>query len=87
VKEVKDMPEQVLLLVSALTPIVAGIVELIKHVGLNTKYAPLAAVLAGVGLAVLYTFGGIEIPMRLWAGLLAGLAASGFYSNIKQIKQ
>ncbi|NLZ53248.1 MAG: hypothetical protein GX892_08890 [Thermoanaerobacteraceae bacterium] len=82
------MPEQVLLLVSALTPIVAGIVELIKHVGLNAKYAPLAAVVAGIGLAALYVFGDIELTMRLWAGLLAGLAASGFYSNIKeQIKQ
>ncbi|MCM8901338.1 hypothetical protein KVG29_08905 [Caldicoprobacter algeriensis] len=82
------MPEQVLLLVSVLTPIVAGIVELIKHVGLNTKYAPLMAVAVGVALAALYTFGSIELSMRLWAGVLAGLAASGFYSNVKeQIKK
>lgn len=82
------MPEQVLLLVSVLTPIVAGVVELIKYVGLNTKYAPLAAVFVGVGLAVLYVFGDVDLSVRLWAGLLAGLAASGFYSNIKeQIKQ
>lgn len=82
------MPEQVLLLVSVLTPIVAGIVELLKHVGLNTKYAPLTAICIGIALAVLYTFGSIELSMRLWAGLLAGLAASGFYSQIKeQIKK
>ncbi len=78
------MPEQILLLVSVLTPVVTGIVELIKHVGLNTKYAPLAAVVAGIGLAALYVFGDIELTMRLWAGLLAGLAASGFYSNVKE---
>lgn len=78
------MPEQILLLVSILTPIIAGIIELIKQVGLNTKYAPLAAIGVGVALAALYTFGDIELTMRLWAGLLAGLAASGFYSQIKE---
>ncbi len=78
------MPEQVLLLVSVLTPIVAAIVELIKHVGLNTRYAPLVAVATGIVLAALYAFGSIELTMRLWAGLLAGLAASGFYSNVKE---
>lgn len=78
------MPEQILLLVSILTPIIAGIIELVKQVGLNTKYAPLAAIGVGVALAALYTFGDIELTMRLWAGLLAGLAASGFYSQIKE---
>lgn len=78
------MPEQILLLVSILTPIIAGIIELLKQAGLNTKYAPIAAIAAGIGLAALYVFGDIELTMRLWAGLLAGLAASGFYSNIKE---
>jgi uncharacterized membrane protein (DUF441 family) len=78
------MPEQILLLVSILTPIIAGIIELIKHVGLNTKYAPIASIGVGIALAALYTFGDIELTMRLWAGLLAGLAASGFYSQIKE---
>lgn len=77
------MPEQILLLMSILTPIVAGIIELLKHAGLNTKYAPLASIGVGIALAALYTFGDIELTMRLWAGLLAGLAASGFYSNVK----
>lgn len=78
------MPEQILLLVSILTPIVTGVVELIKHVGLNTKYAPLAAIVSGIALAALYFFGDMELSVRLWAGLLAGLAASGFYSNVKE---
>ncbi len=77
------MPEQILLLVSILTPIIAGIIELLKQAGLNTKYAPIAAVLIGIALGIFYVFGDIELAIRLWAGGLAGLAASGFYSNVK----
>jgi hypothetical protein len=78
------IPEQILLLVSILTPIISGVVELIKHAGLKSKYAPIAAVVAGMLLGLAYVFGDISIPIRLWAGGLAGLAAGGFYSNIKE---
>lgn len=74
------MPE-VLLFSVVLAPIILALVELIKKTtGLNVKLVPLLAFVVGivVGLAA-YPFTDLEFGLRLWAGGLAGLSATGLF--------
>lgn len=57
-------------------PAIIALVEALKHSGMNSKYAPIIAILIGVG----YGF-----ALGDWmAGLVLGLAASGLYSGVKK---
>ena len=71
----------------AISGLVIGIVQIARKLGLTAKYAPLAAVGAGIALAGLQ---GLIYPSALptsqaigsWllTGIAAGLTASGLYS-------
>ena len=62
-------------------PIVIGLVEVLKRtVGINTRLAPLAALLFGAGLALGY--GGLSFEALL-QGVVVGLTAAGLYSSAK----
>lgn len=68
-----------------LSAIVVGFVECAKMAGLNTRYAPLLAILVSVGAIFLYSF--LEKMPLNWVmvqnGLIAGLSAVGLYSGVK----
>ena len=67
-------------LIVAIIPVILGIVEVVKQVGLPSKFAPLVSVMVGVGLVALTG----EIWQSIVAqGLIAGLAASGLWSGAK----
>jgi len=64
-----------------IVPVIIGLVEVAKRLGLNDKYCPILAVLFGIGFASLGTavgFGGM-----LLSGVISGLAAVGLYSGAK----
>lgn len=66
----------------ALIPLIIGLVQLLKTLGLRKKYLPLASLVLGLagGLFLVYpddTKGGIVV------GLMLGLSASGLYSSTK----
>lgn len=64
----------------ALVPVIIGVVEVIKRVGLPSKWAPLLALLLGVGGAwLIIPFSGNMIL----EGIVAGLSAAGLYSGAK----
>lgn len=67
------------------------LVELAKHYGLATRWAPLVAIGAGVLLAVLGHLAEIYPTLAEWyqvvvIGLVAGLTAAGLYSGQKALR-
>lgn len=66
-------------------PIIIASVEMAKMSGLSKKYAPLFAVVLGVGLFGLFCAG--DLTSCLFEGLISGLSASGLYSSAKSFKK
>lgn len=64
-------------------PLIIGLVEMFKRLGLPVKYAPVIAVLIGVLVGILY----MDIPLKdgIIIGLVFGLSASGLYSGTKHL--
>lgn len=68
-------------LVVAVVPIVIGLVEVLKGVGLTSKYAPAFSLVFGIWLMLLI---GMVWQAAIIQGIIAGLAASGLYSGAKK---
>jgi len=68
----------------AFIPVVIGIVEVLKKVGLKDKFAPIASIFLGIVLGILYGAEG-EIKKGVLQGIYFGLSASGLYSGTKNI--
>lgn len=66
----------------AIIPLIVGIVAAIKKAGLNSKYAPLVAMLLGVVVVSL------ELGLTsdaIVTGIVIGLSASGLWSGGKTL--
>lgn len=76
----------VILFATILTPIVSALVEVVKKaVNVPNTLIPLIALLIGVLLGFVSTpFTDFDHVLRLWAGGLAGLAATGLFELVKQ---
>ena len=66
--------------VVACIPVTLGLVATFKQVGLPSKWAPIAAMLVGMGLVALTTLAWQVIVAQ---GIIVGLAASGLWSGTK----
>lgn len=66
----------------AIIPLILGVVELLKQLGLPAKYAALTSAILGVLIGILYVFPD-DILRGVLVGLSLGLAASGLYSGSK----
>ena len=61
-----------------LVPLVVGLVEAVKRVGLPSRFAPLVS----IGLGILGSFLIYQDPVQATInGILSGLSASGLYSG------
>lgn len=70
----------ILLLVSVITPIITALVNVVKQAPINKNWIPVVAVVLGLLVGFAATpFTDLDMVTRLWAGGLAGLAATGFY--------
>jgi len=67
-------------LIVAIIPVVIGLVQVVKQVGLPTKFAPLASIVLGFGLVALTS---VTWPVAIVQGIIVGLAASGLWSGSK----
>ena len=67
----------------ATIPVVVALVQVTKQVGLNDRYAPVASIVIGIGLASIVTVGWVSI---LVGGIVVGLSASGLYSGTLAVK-
>lgn len=73
--------EMILLFSTVLAPIVLAFVQLVKNTGVvSKKILPLVAVVIGllIGFAS-FPFSDLDLALRLWAGAIAGLAATGLF--------
>lgn len=70
----------------ALIPIVVGLVELLKRLGLPSNLAPLAALALGTAGALFYVAPG-EPGRAILSGLIIALSAMGLYSGPKAAAQ
>lgn len=64
----------------ALIPVVIGLTQVVKKVGLSNRYAPLASLV--FGLLGAFLLGG-EATEVILAGVIVGLSASGLYAGTK----
>lgn len=64
-----------------LIPVVTGLVEAVKMIGLPSKFAPLTSILMSIGLSFLIP--DIATNVAITQGIIVGLSASGLYSNLK----
>ncbi|MED2942404.1 holin [Bacillus swezeyi] len=73
--------ETVLIFASVLSPIILALVELVKKTFRVPKnLIPLVSLLIGLLIgAAAYPFTGLDLVLRLWAGGLAGLTATGLF--------
>lgn len=65
-----------------LVPVVVGVVQVIKTVGMPSKYAPLTSLILGVAGALFFIGGGVT-GMNALQGVIVGLTASGLWSGVK----
>lgn len=66
-----------------LVPIVMGVVEAIKALGLNSKFAPVMSIILGVIGVYLASGFVLSGPLAL-EGIVVGLSAAGLYSGAKK---
>ncbi|HZJ58190.1 MAG TPA: hypothetical protein VFD89_08140 [Clostridia bacterium] len=70
----------------AIIPLIIGVVELFKSLGLPNKFSALTASLLGILIGVFYVYPR-DVPRGIIVGLSFGLAASGLYSGTKNTVQ
>lgn len=70
----------------ALIPLISGLVEVFKQVGLPKKYSSLFSIGIGLFIGVLY-IEPVEMKKGILIGLMLGLSASGLYSGTKSFQE
>lgn len=70
----------------AIVPLIIVLVALAVRLGLNRKYAPVAALALGVAAGFIYLAPG-EPKKAILYGIVAGLSAVGLYSGVKNVGQ
>jgi hypothetical protein len=73
--------ETVLIFATIISPIILALIQLVKHtVTVPKNFIPMLALIVGLTVGVIsYPFTELELVFRLWAGALAGLAATGLF--------
>ena len=78
-----DLP-QITTGVAVVVPVIVAIVQAIKMTGrVPDKYAPIASILVGIGLAFIAHSAATAMGQVILSGVMYGLMASGLYSGIK----
>ncbi|MFB6800504.1 holin [Peribacillus butanolivorans] len=74
-----EIMQQVLIITTILAPIVAAVVQVVKHtVNLPNNALPILSLVIGLGGgSVAFPFTDMDIVLRLWAGSFAGLGGTG----------
>ncbi|EEM56221.1 holin [Bacillus thuringiensis] len=65
--------------------IVVGLSQIVKTMGLQTKYVPLLNLTLGIVLGVLFLDG--DIKTNVFQGIIIGLSASGLFDHTKIMKK
>lgn len=73
--------ETILIFATIISPVILALVELVKiTVNVPRNIVPLLALIVGLMVgAISYPFTDLDLTLRLWAGGLSGLAATGLF--------
>lgn len=79
--EQNEVMQAVLVFASVLAIIVTALVQLVKHtVSVPKNLVPLIGFIIGLGVgAAAYPFTDLDLVLRLWAGGISGLSATGLF--------
>lgn len=66
----------------AIVPLLIGVLEVFKKLGLNHKYIPMFSLILGIGIG-LALFGGGDAIEGIIEGIFIGLSAVGLYSGTR----
>lgn len=66
-----------------LVALIMGIVEAVKRIGLENKYLPIVALVAGFGLNVGLKLVGVSASELIIGGLVASFTGMGIWSGTK----
>ena len=69
-----------------IVPFIVGIVEIVKKLGLPSKFCPVASVILGVIIGLVYISPN-DIAQGILVGASLGLSAVGLYSGTKNTKE
>ncbi len=69
-----------------IVPFIVGIVELVKKLGLPSKFCPVVSVILGVIIGLVYISPN-DIAQGILVGASLGLSAVGLYSGTKNTKE
>ena len=70
---------------TVIAPVTGGVVQAVKKAtNLNKRYLPAVATILGMGLGAAAYFMDAELGLRVWAGGISGLAATGLFELGKQ---
>ena len=68
--------------IAVLIAFTVGITEVIKRLGLPSKFSPLVSLIVGIGLAILALTD--TMTNKIITGIMCGLSASGLWDNGKK---
>lgn len=79
---------EILAMATVIAPVTGGVVQVIKKAtNVNKRYLPAVATVVGVLLGAAATFLDADLYLRLWAGGISGLAATGLFELGKNAKE
>ena len=75
---------EILAMATVIAPVTAGVVEAVKRATqVDNRYLPAVATVLGMGLGAAAYFLDAELGLRVWAGGISGLAATGLFELSK----
>lgn len=78
---------EILAMATVIAPVTSGLVQVVKSTNkVNKRYLPAISLLIGIALGASATFLGTELLVRVWAGGMSGLAATGLFELSKRDK-
>ncbi len=63
--------------------LIIGLVAVAKKLGMRSKFAPLLAIILGVGMNLVVKYLGAETGDLVIGGITAGLVSCGLFSGVK----
>lgn len=79
---------EILAMATVIAPVTGGVVQAVKKAtNVNKRYLPAVATLTGIVLGAAATFLDADIYLRIWAGGISGLAATGLFELGKNAKK
>ena len=72
--------------ISLIIGVIIALAELLKKVGIDAKYIPIADLILGIAAGFVYLYPG-DSKMAVLYGIIAGLSAAGLYSGVKNVSQ